>query len=283
MATSTAPAASASRSGHPGNTALLRGVDPVTQWFTLASGAERGAALIDRMARLASSGAQPGIVNCTDEYGHSALYYAVVNGKPELAQWLMRHPAFSLGMAAEATREFVERLESDVLSSANWRESKQALAIVVELVRPRSDAEQEDDGSSQGTNAASSQSSSTASTAAGTKARPGKARFAHARSSAGTQSDTFETHPEKRREEWFRLARGKDGGRDVLRQMRRFAEMDPELFHSFDEFGQDALHYAKAAGKQKLAGWLEELRVLRIENLVARWHASGKRAAAYPG
>jgi hypothetical protein len=120
---------------------------PATQWFTLASGPERGAELTGRMARLASSGKQAGMVNCTDEYGNSALYYAVVNSKPELVRWLLRHPEFSLGMSAQRAREFVARLDSDILSSPSWREAKQALAMVVEAVRVLSGVEQEEGSS----------------------------------------------------------------------------------------------------------------------------------------
>ena len=260
-------------SGRAGKNDLASQAGPVTQWFTLASGPERGAALTDRMARLATSGKHAGIINCTDEHGDSALYYAVVNGKPELVQWLLRHPEFSLGMSAESAQEFVARLEIDILSSSSWREAKRALAIVAEAVRVLSGVEQEDGGDAQRTSSASSEasgsshagSSSTSFPVTGKKAQPEKpwSGYAH---SAPTQADSFETDPRKRWAQWFRLARGKDGGKQVLRQMHRLDEIDPDLFHSFDEFGENALHYAEALGKQKMTAWLWELTMRRLMN-----------------
>ncbi|MDB5757514.1 MAG: hypothetical protein JWM30_803, partial [Burkholderia sp.] len=162
MTTSTTASAGASRpqykaaSGRAFKNDVPGKASPLEQWFTLASGPERGAALTDRMARLASSGRHAGLVNCTDEYGDSALYYAVVNGKPELVQWLLRHAEFSLGMSAKAAGEFVARLEIDILSSASWQRAKQALAMVVDAVHALSDAQREDDGDAQRTRQVSS-------------------------------------------------------------------------------------------------------------------------------
>lgn len=279
MATSTTASAGASRpqhkaaSGQAGKNDLPGKASPLEQWFTLASGPECGAALIDRMARLASSGRHAGLVNCTDEYGDSALYYAVVNGKPELVQWLLRHAEFSLGMSAETAGEFVARLEIDILSSASWQRAKQALAMVVDAVHALSNTEREDGSDAQRTRAVSSPafagspacSASTPNYVTGKKAQPGKPGLEHAHS-ATTQAGSFETDPQKRSEQWFQLARRKDGGKQVLRQMRRLHEIDPELFHSFDEFGEDALHYAIALGKQKIKAWLSELVARRVMN-----------------
>ena len=279
MTTSTTAAARTSRaqqqaaSSRAGKNAAPTQASPVTQWFTLASGPERGAALTGKMARLVSSGKHAGMLNCTDDYGDSALYYAVVNGKPELAQWLLRHPEFSLGMSAEDAQEFVARLGRDILSSSSWREAKQALAMVAQAVRALSGAEQEDEGDAQRTGSASSQasvrshaaSSSSALPVTGKKAQPGKPRSGQAHIDV-TPAGSFETDYQARREQWFRLARGKDGGKQVLRQMRRLDEIDPELFLSFDEFGEDALHYAEALGKQKMKTWLSELTIRRVVN-----------------
>lgn len=135
--TSSAPTSrslSTARSSAAGNSAPGRAADPVTQWFLLASSAERGAGLIEQMTCLAS-GRNAVMVNRTDEYGNSALYYAIVAGKPELVQWLLRHPAFTLGMSAKQARELMTRLEHNIFSSINWDEAKQALALFAEEVR----------------------------------------------------------------------------------------------------------------------------------------------------
>ncbi len=260
-------------SGLAGRNEVFSRASPLSQWFTLASGPERGAALTDGMAHLASSGQHAGLVNCTDEYGDSALYYAVVNGKPELVQWLLGHAEFSLDMSAETATEFVARLEVEILSSANWQRAKQALAMVVEAVRALLEAEQEDGGDAQQTQAVSlpasttsrASSSSPAISVAGKKARARKPVSGQAHGTR-TPADSFETDPHKRREQWFQLARGKDGGKQALRQMRRLDEIDPELFHSFDESGEDALHYAEAPGKEKIRAWLSELAARRLMN-----------------
>ena len=282
MTASTTAAARTSRaqrkaaSSNAGKNAAPGQANAVTQWFTLASGPERGPALTAKMARLASSGKHVGMLNCTDDYGDSALYYAVVNGKPELAQWLLQHPEFSLGMSAEDAQAFVARLERDILSSSSWRGAKRALAMVVEAVRSLLKQAQEDDEDAQQTVSASSSapvrshagSSSTSSPATGKKNQPAKPGSGHAHIDA-TPAGSFETDRQARREQWFRLARGKDGGKQVLRQMHRLDELDPELFHSFDEFGEDALHYAEALGKQKIKTWLSELSMRRALNAAA--------------
>jgi ankyrin repeat protein len=209
------------------------------QWFLLASNAERGAALIDQITRLAS-GRGVGMVNRTDEYGNSALYYAVVTGKPELAAWLLRHPAFDLGRSAEQAAEFLSRLEQGVISSSNWDEANKALALVDKAVR---DAWPEDEGE-KGTPQA---------------IVPDRSRKATQAQSARKHVPRWETDPEERKAEWFRLARGKDGGKEVRRQMRRMLEIEPGLFSHLDASGKDAAHYAGKTGKRQIATWLRGL------------------------
>ena len=252
MTTSTTPAARTSRtqqqaaSGRAGRNAAPTQASPVTQWFTLASSAERGAGLIEQMTRLAS-GRNVAMVNHTDEFGNSALYYAVLAGKPELVQWLLRHPAFTLDMSEEQAEELMTRLEHNILSSINWGEAKQALALLGAEVRrawPVKDIEKDEP-----------QPASSYSERKGQQAR-----------SVQKLGAELKTDPKKRKAEWFGLARGNDGGKQVLRQMRRLDEIDPELFHSFDEFGEDALHYAEVLGKQKIKAWLSELGMRRAMN-----------------
>jgi hypothetical protein len=145
--------------------------------------------------------------------------------------------------------------------------------MVVDAVHALSDAEREDDGDAQRTRPVSppasagshAYSTSTPVSATGKKAQPRKPGSSHAHS-APTQAGSFETDAQKRREQWFQLARRKDGGKQVLRQMRRLDEIDPDLFHSFDEFGEDAKHYAEALGKQKIKAWLTELVARRVMN-----------------
>jgi ankyrin repeat protein len=260
-------------SGLAGRNEMSGRASPLSQWFTLASGPERGAVLTDGMAHLASSGQHAGLVNCTDEYGDSALYYAVVNGKPELVQWLLGHAEFSLDMSAETAREFVARLEVEILSSANWQGAKQALAMVIEAIDALSGAEQEDSGHAQRASKVASPASKASHAVSSSAPIYGTGKKAQARKpgsgqahSTRTPAVSFETDPQKRREQWFQLARGKNGSKQVLREMRRLDEIDPDLFHSFDESGEDALHYAEGPGKEKIRAWLSELGARRAMN-----------------
>jgi ankyrin repeat protein len=249
MTTSTTAATRTSRaqqqaaSGRAGGNAASTLAGPVTQWFTLASGPERGAALTGKMARLATSGKHAGMVNCTDEYGDSALYYAVVNGKPELVQWLLLHPEFSLGMAAETAQEFVARLDSDILSSSSWREAKQALAMVAEAVRALSGAEQEDSGNVQDASASSSTDSRSGNAGRSTKppsrrgrkAGSGKHRPAD-RQDAGMQSEENKTNI---LDKFLGQYPGKAGARALASRMQQISQMFPFLVAP--EFDTNAL------------------------------------------
>ena len=234
----TSRSSNTARSGAAGKSAPTRAADPVTQWFTLASSAERGAGLIGQMTRLAS-GRNAAMVNRTDEYGNSALYYAIVAGKPELVQWLLRHPAFTLGMSVEQAEELMARLEHNILSSINWDEAKQALALLgaeVRRVWPVEDSEKN------------------ASQPASSSVRKGK----QARN-VQKHGAEWKTDPEKRKIEWFRLARRNDGGKGAHRRMRELVEKEPSLFNSVDESGFDALHYVIQSGKRQIEQWLGTL------------------------
>ena len=248
MTTSTTAAARTSRaqqqaaSGRAGRNAAPTQASPVTQWFTLASSAERGAGLIEQMTRLAS-GRNAAMVNRKDEYGNSALYYAIVAGKPELVQWLLLHPAFTLGMSVEQAEELMIRLDHNILSSINWGEAKQALALLGAEVRhvwPVEDIEKDEPQP-----ASSSSSSSSSSVRKGKQARSVQKRGAE-----------WKTDPEKRKTEWFRLARRNDSGKETHRRMRELVEREPSLFSSVDESGFDALHYVIKSGRRQIEQWL---------------------------
>ncbi len=238
----TARSANKARSGAAGKSVAAKAADPVTQWFTLASSAERGAGLIGQMTRL-SSGRNAAMVNRTDEFGNSALYYAVVAGKPELVQWLLRHPAFTLGMSEEQAEDLMDRLEHNILSSINWDEAKQALALLgaeMRRVRPVEDSEK-----NEAQPASSSSSSSSSSVRKGKQAR-----------SVQKRGVEWKTDPEQRKTEWFRLARGNDSRKEAHRRMRELVEREPSLLSSVDESGFDALHYVIKSGRRQIEQWL---------------------------
>lgn len=249
--TASAGTASSTRASRPAGNAQpgaagrgkqANAADPVTQWFTLASGAERAGGLIDQMMRLAS-GKNTGMVNRTDEYGNGALYYAVVAGKPELVQWLLRHPDFVLARSLKEAKDLLARLEQDIFSSISWTEAKQALGLVAGEMRRAWPEEETEDGASR--------SVSSVSTASSAPSRKGK----QART-ARKQAPDWETDPVKRKAEWFRLARGRDGGGETRQRMRRLAEIDPAILHSVDESGADALLLATRTRKQEIVKWL---------------------------
>jgi ankyrin repeat protein len=214
----------------------------VTLWFLLASSAERGDALVGKMAQLAS-GRNAGLVNRTDGVGNNALYYAVVAGKPELAAWLLAQPDFSLGKSAQQASEWLARLEQDIFYSASWNEARQALALVAEAVRrawPEDESEQ----------------------GAPPALVPDRVRKAKPAQTVRKPAPRSETDPKEREAEWFRLARGKDGGKDVRRRMSRLLEIEPGLIGRVDGSGLDALHYLGKTGKRQLERWLSDMQAL---------------------
>ena len=188
------------------------------QWFLLASNAERGAALIDQITRLAS-GRGVGMVNRTDEYGNSAFYItrsSLANRNWQRGCCDIRH---STGRSAEQAAEFLSRLEQGVISSSNWDEANKALALVEKAVR---DAWPEDEGEKGAPQAILSDPS----------------RKATQAQSARKHVPRWETDPEERKAEWFRLARGKDGGKEVRRQL-------PVCWRSSLAFSATSTHRAK--------------------------------------
>lgn len=114
------------------------GLNPVRDWFLLASGRKEDKEALARMRALAEK--HPQLLNQTDAGGNPALYYAIVNGQQALARWLMAQPRLEPGIPRA---DFIERLAEGLLDSDKPQKAKR---LYEEFKAASKDAEDDQEG-----------------------------------------------------------------------------------------------------------------------------------------